>query len=493
MVYAPYWFIVILLFIYGMNSYILCYLFLRKFQKVRLGQSKKISNFKSNNNSLPKVTVQLPIFNEFNVVEKLIKKVYQLNYPRHLLEIQILDDSTDETSQKIKSIIDSLDPDKSVLKYIHRIVRTDFKAGALREGTKISSGDFIAIFDADFLPNEDFLFKTIPFFDDENIAFVQARWGHLNSNESFLTKVQALAIDGHFGIEQGARAYNNLFLNFNGTAGVWRKKAIKEAGGWSGDTLTEDLDLSYRVQLLGYRGEYLLDVDVPAEIPNRIIDFKSQQKRWAKGSIQTAIKILPRLWSSRFSIFEKVQGTIHLTHYLVHPLMILLALASLPVVFFKTSPWEGVPFILFICLLLIGTLSTSSLYVLGQKILYKDWYLKIYRIPILMLIGTGIAVSNTKAVFEGIIGIKTDFIRTPKYFNKRKSDKITQYILPKDKYYFIELLLGLYTSYCLYEYLKIKNVLIGPFLLIYALGFYLVFYLTFIEYYRSKRGSQHVK
>ena len=284
------------LFFYGANNYYMIYLFLSKIR----GESKRNREFlerfwqERTKESMPKVTTQLPIYNEKHVVARLIDSVVNIEYPKELHEIQVLDDSNDETREIVAEMVNKYKAEGYNIKQIIRTERVGFKAGALNVGLKEAEGEFLSIFDADFVPDSDFLYKTIPFFyERENVALVQTRWGHINKNYSLLTIAQSLGMDGHFIIEQSARTWNGLYMNFNGTAGVWRKEAITDAGGWHYDTLTEDLDLSYRAQLKGWKTKFLFDVVTPSELPVDINAYKSQQHRWAKGSIQTAKKVLP--------------------------------------------------------------------------------------------------------------------------------------------------------------------------------------------------------
>ena len=291
---------------------------LKKHEEIKESFYKKVSS-----KNWPLVTIQLPIYNELYVTERLIESVCRIDYPRNLIEIQVLDDSTDDTVEIAKAMVKKMKARGFDIVYIHRTDRTGYKAGALKEGHKSAKGELVGIFDADFVPNSDFLKESVPYFIDPNVGMIQTRWSHLNCDYSLLTRAQSMGIDGHFGVEQASRAWSGLFMNFNGTAGVWRKKTIEDAGGWQADTLTEDLDLSYRAQMKGWKLAFAPQVECPAEVPVTITAFKSQQHRWAKGSIQTAKKNLGKLFKSDASMFLKIQAFLHLTHYLVHPMMIL--------------------------------------------------------------------------------------------------------------------------------------------------------------------------
>jgi len=317
-----------LLFLYGINCYIMIHLHRRGVKRMLQADEEVWWRWQQTAQDLPVVTVQLPIYNERYVVQRLIDAVARLEYPREKLEIQVLDDSTDETTAIAAELVEAYRRAGSDITLLHRTTRTGYKAGALRDGLAGARGEFIAIFDADFVPTPDFLMKTLPFFRDHAIAMVQVRWGHINRDYSLLTLVQSFGIDGHFWVEQAARCWSGLFMNFNGTAGIWRRTAIDDAGGWQADTLTEDLDLSYRAQLKGWRLKFLPQVVCPAEVPVQLTGARSQQHRWAKGSIQTARKLIPRILQADLPLFTKYQAVFHLTNYMVHPLMLLVVLSA---------------------------------------------------------------------------------------------------------------------------------------------------------------------
>ncbi len=428
----------------------------------------------------PHVTIQLPIYNERYVVKRLIESVCHIDYPKNLLEVQVLDDSTDDTVDIASAIVARMQAAGIDIVHIHRANRRGFKAGALREGLNTAKGSLVAVFDADFIPGPDFLKESIPYFQDPQIGMLQTRWGHINSDYSLLTRAQSIGIDGHFGVEQASRAWGGLFMNFNGTGGIWRKKTIEEAGGWQADTLTEDLDLSYRAQLKGWRLMFASQVVCPAEIPVTINAFKSQQHRWAKGSIQTARKNLGKLLKSDVSWLVKIQAFLHLTHYMVHPMMLLVVLTSIPMLY---SQWFfdslAYPIMIF-TVLCLATFGPSSLYLFSQRILYRDWKTRIKYLPFLMCLGTGIAVNNTKAVLEALFDIKSGFIRTPKYGIRQKGErwKNKRYAIPLNAVSILELFLGLYSLTGLLMFLLFSKYLVSPFLLIYTSGFFYVFFLS---------------
>ncbi len=484
-VFICYWAAVFGLLVYGVNCYVLMRSFSRNFkhQVARLQRMRQEFWQRTNESELPSVTVQLPIYNERFVVGRLIHAAAALDYPHEKLEIQVLDDSTDGTCDVVAEHVDYYRKQGLQIEHVRREHREGYKAGALRDGMKVCRGELIAIFDADFVPEPDFLRLTIPFFDDSKVALVQGRWGHINPKFSALTRAQAVAIDGHFSVEQAGRRWGGYYLNFNGTAGVWRRTAIDDAGGWKADTLTEDLDLSYRAQLKKWKVEYAVDVVVPAEIPVDISAFKSQQRRWAKGSIQTAIKLIPSMLRSDESLGVKLQAMIHLTHYLVHPLMLSVALLAVPLLSYWTGDWGPLPFGIMLVGLVVGSTGPSALYVTAQRSLYKDWLHRLLAMPTLMLIGTGIAVSNTRAVLEALLGIKSAFIRTPK---RALSGQDTQrkragYRLPLGLVFVLEAALAVYCAWGLSLYLQHGKYLIGPFLVLYAAGFAFVALCTLAE------------
>jgi cellulose synthase/poly-beta-1,6-N-acetylglucosamine synthase-like glycosyltransferase len=487
-----YLFALMSLFIYGMNCYLLLiFYFLKSPAALRQHQEIKEKFFRNvPRQDWPQVTIQLPLYNERYVVKRLIQSVCRFDYPKELFEIQILDDSTDDTVDIAKAVAGEMMRQGFDIGYIHRDERTGFKAGALKEGLKYAKGELVGIFDADFIPNPEFLKETVPYFRDPRIGMLQTRWGHINSDYSLLTRAQSMGIDGHFGVEQAARAWCGLFMNFNGTAGIWRKKTIEDAGGWQADTLTEDLDLSYRAQLKGWKLKFVSDVVCPAEVPVTINAFKSQQHRWAKGSIQTAKKNLGKLFKSDVSPLIKFQAFMHLTHYMVHPMMLLVVLTSIPMLY---SQWFfdslAYPIMIF-TLLCLATCGPSSMYLFSQRVLYRDWKRRIKFLPFLMCLGTGIAVNNTKAVLEAFLNINSGFIRTPKYGIKKKEDgwKTKHYSIPLNAVSILEFLLGLYSLSGLILFLFFSKYLVSPFLIIYTSGFFYVFFLS-VKHGYGKRES----
>ena len=487
-----YLFALVSLFIYGMNCYLLM-IFYRLKRPDALRQHEEIKKkfyHDYSQNDWPMVTIQLPIYNERYVIKRLIESVCRFDYPRELLEIQILDDSTDDTIDIAKSVADQMKQQGFDIVYIHRDSRVGYKAGALKEGLKCAKGELVAIFDADFMPHPSFLKETIPYFTDSKIGMLQTRWGHINSDYSLLTRAQSMGIDGHFGVEQASRAWNGFFMNFNGTAGIWRKETIEDAGGWQADTLTEDLDLSYRAQLAGWKLKFVSDIVCPAEVPVTINAFKSQQHRWAKGSIQTAKKNLGRLFKSDVSYLVKLQAFLHLTHYMVHPMMLLVVLTSIPMLY-SQSFFDSLAFpIMIFTLLCLATCGPSSMYLYSQRVLYYDWKSRIKILPFLMCLGTGIAVNNTKAVLEAFLNRKSGFIRTPKYGIKKREDNWSskKYSIPLNAISMLEFFLGLYSLSGLVLFLFFSKYLVSPFLFIYTSGFFYVFFLSVKHGYGKKES-----
>ncbi|VVB93942.1 Glycosyltransferase AglE [uncultured archaeon] len=466
---AVYILVLVTLFIYGSNCFVLTYL-----------NRKKKKEKPANMSFYPKVTVQLPVYNELYVVERLIRKVAQMDYPVENLEIQVLDDSTDDTTGVIQRCISELRNEGYNINHIHRTQREGYKSGALRNGLRYASGEFIAVFDADFQPDSDFLKKSIPYFSDPKVGMVQTRWGHINEDYSFLTKAIAIGIDGHFQIEQNSRYSSGLFLNFNGTAGVWRRTTIDDAGGWQDDTLTEDLDLSYRAQLRGWKLVFLDDVVCPAEIPVQINAFKRQQFRWAKGSMQCTKKLLPELLSADIPVFKKFQALVHLTYYTVHPLMVILLLLILPLNFLASSTFTTFFYLNFLS---IGTFGPITMYVLSQHELYKGWKSRLKYLPVLMFLGTGISANNTKAVVEALLNRKSTFQRTPKFGIEKNTDEWEgkKYRLNFPMITVIEAGLGIYALIALFFSLKNGSYFLAPFLVLYVVGYFYVSGLTVIH------------
>lgn len=367
--------------------------------------------------NLPMVTVQLPIFNEKYVVERLISAVATLNYPAEKLEIQLLDDSTDETSQLIAKKITEF-PHLNIV-HLHRNDRSGFKAGALKEGLKAAQGEFIAIFDADFLPEPDFIVKTIPYFNHQEVGMVQSRWTHLNKEYSLLTKLQAFALDAHFLVEQVGRNRQNAFMNFNGTGGIWRKACILDAGNWQDDTLTEDLDLSYRAQQKGWRFVYNPEIESPAELPPIMSAIKSQQYRWTKGGAECAIKHIGEVWANPFPLRVKLHALAHLFNSAVFIAILLGSISSIPIWWAAQKGWLDPVYFRFGAVFLIGFVIIAMVYVFAffhtHGSLWRKLLQLIWQLPLFLSVSMGLSLHNSRAVWQGFFGKRTSFIRTPKF------------------------------------------------------------------------------
>jgi len=409
-----YFFVLSVLGIYGWHRYFIVYQYM-KFRDRVPGPPPYVSEW-------PVVTVQLPVYNEMYVVERLIAAVCEIDYPKDRLEIQVLDDSTDETRDIVDLAVRRQAQRGFDIKHLHRTDRSGYKAGALEAGMKVARGEYIAIFDADFLPTADFLQRTVPYFNDPGVAVVQARWGHINQSYSLLTRVQAVMLDGHFVLEHGGRNRSGCFFNFNGTAGVWRRAAIADAGGWQHDTLTEDLDLSYRAQLRGWKFHFLPDLVSPAEVPVEMNAFKSQQHRWAKGSIQTCRKLLPYILLADLPLKVKVEAFFHLTANFNYLLMVALSLLMFPAMVVRYEMGWTEMLLIDIPLFAAATLSVFNFYMISQREAYEDWRARVRYLPVVMAIGIGLAVNNAKAVLEALFGDAGEFTRTPKYGIERRQD-----------------------------------------------------------------------
>jgi len=425
---------------------------------------------------LPRITVQLPLYNELYVVERLLDCVTKIDYPAHLLEIQVLDDSTDETSRIALTEVEKYARAGIDITYIHRDNRTGFKAGALENGMESAKGELIAIFDADFTPRPDCLRKMVDYFTDESVGMTQMRWSHINAGYSLLTRIQQTWLDGHMVVEQTARCRTGAFFNFNGTAGMWRREAIEWSGGWQHDTLTEDSDLSFRAQLMGWRFVYLLDDDVPAELPVEMNAFKAQQCRWAKGMVQVGLKLLPRVWGHpKLPWSRKMELVFRLMGNVSAPLVIILCLLYLPTMIVRFHQGFFQLFLLDAPLLLFGTFSMMAFY--GSAVLYlypkEKWRMLI--LPFVVATGIGMVISNTRAVIEGLLRIQSSFVRTPKYNVKRRSDnwlKVgTRYRRKKGVTPLLELAFACYFAFIIYYAFRSHIFGAIPFLMLFFFGY----------------------
>ena len=429
----------------------------------------------------PRVTVQLPIYNELYMAERLLAAAARLDYPRDRLEIQVLDDSTDATRELVARQVERLQQLGLDVVHVTRVDRTGYKAGALAAGLDQATGELVAIFDADFLPEPDFLRRLVPHFAEPDVGCIQARWGHVNRDYSIFTQTQALGVDGHFVVQQTARSRAGLFLNFNGTAGIWRRACIEDAGGWQGDTLTEDLDLSYRAQLRGWRIAYLPDVVVPAELPAQISAFKRQQARWAQGSIETALKLMSTFLRSDQPWYVKVEGSLHLTGYLVHPLMLAVILLTFPMSFSQSWVILGLPW------LVITAIGPPLLYIVAQVAGSDRWRYHLRFLPLLVALGMGLSLSNTGAVLRAVLGVRGEFKRTPKFNIQQSADTWvgSMYALRGDWLVWAELLLAGMVLVLLA--MPSTRWTFVPWLLLYATGFGYVALINLYQTYQLRR------
>jgi cellulose synthase/poly-beta-1,6-N-acetylglucosamine synthase-like glycosyltransferase len=364
---------------------------------------------------LPRITVQLPLFNEMYVVERLLKSITEIDYPRDRMEIQVLDDSTDETVKLALATVDAYAAQGFDIHYIHRSDRTGFKAGALENGLKTAKGELLAIFDADFVPKPDCLRKLVDYFTDPLVGCAQMRWSHINGSYNLLTRLQTIMLDGHFVVEQTVRNRTGGFFNFNGTAGIWRRRAIELSGGWQHDTLTEDTDLSFRAQLMGWRFVYLLDEEAPSEVPVEINAFKAQQRRWAKGVMQVGIKLYGRIWASPLPMRVKLEMFFRLTGNISYPLMIVVSFLQFPLLLVRYNQGFGNLMAFDVPILFFSTVSVILFYGTGVWYLDKRRTPRMLHLPLVMALGIGLAFSNARAVLEALMGVKSEFVRTPKY------------------------------------------------------------------------------
>jgi len=423
---------------------------------------------------LPRITVQLPLFNEMYVVERLVKAVTQIDYPREKLEIQVLDDSTDETVKLAEATVKKYLEQGFDIQYIHRLDRTGFKAGALEQGLKLAKGELLAIFDADFVPKPDCLRKLVHYFTDPFVGCAQMRWSHINGSYNLLTRLQTIMLDGHFVVEQTTRNRTGGFFNFNGTAGIWRRKAIEMSGGWQHDTLTEDTDLSFRAQLMGWKFVYLLDEEAPAEIPVEINAFKAQQRRWAKGVMQVGIKLYPRIWRASLPMRVRVEMFFRLTGNISYPLMILASFLQFPLLLVRYNQPLYHLMIVDLPLLFFSSISVFMFY--GTAVWYLDEKRtpRLLHLPLVMALGIGLAFSNARAVLEALLGIKSEFVRTPKYRVEKTDDetwKRKKYRRKRGLLPLLELSFSVYFLLAILYALRLRMWGTVPFLVLFFFGF----------------------
>ena len=423
---------------------------------------------------LPRITVQLPLYNELYVVDRLLKAVTAIDYPRDKFEIQVLDDSTDETVKVAEAVVAKYAAQGFDIHYIHRADRTGFKAGALENGNKSAKGELFAIFDADFVPKPDCLRKLVDFFTDPLVGCAQMRWSHINGDYNLLTRLQTIMLDGHFVVEQTTRNRTGGFFNFNGTAGIWRRQAIEMSGGWQHDTLTEDTDLSFRAQLMGWKFVYLLDEEAPAEIPVEINAFKAQQRRWAKGVMQVGLKLYPRIWLAPLPFRVKLEMFFRLTGNISYPLMILASFLQFPLLLVRYNQPLYHLMVLDLPLLFFSSISVVLFY--GTAVWYLDEKRtpRLLHLPLVMSLGIGLAFSNARAVLEALMGVKSEFVRTPKYRVEEMSDatwKRKKYKRKRGLLPLLELSFAIYFLLAIVYSARLHMWGTIPFLLLFFFGF----------------------
>ena len=438
------------LFTYGMNCWFLMLMYRLNYPKAAQRHQQIKDTFYQNvpSRQWPHVTIQLPIYNERYVVERLIESVCRIDYPKNLLEVQVLDDSTDDTVQIARAMVAKMKTDGIDIVYVHRADRAGFKAGALKEGLKTAKGSLVAVFDADFIPDPDFLMESVPYFQDPQVGMLQTRWGHINSDYSMLTRAQSIGIDGHFGVEQASRSWSGFFMNFNGTAGVWRKKTIEDAGGWQADTLTEDLDLSYRCALAGMRGHYLPDVRVLNELPGHMRAFKLQQRRWAKGSAQCLRKLTSQVMRAGDLVESKWDEAFMLAGYAIHPVLLLSLVLW---------PWAVLYVDRRLFWVLQGLMSLSiaaaalSLFITIRERDDRLGFSSIREVVAGLCVGTGLMVNNTVGQLQGLFVSGGEFVRTPKLTHVHEDETLgalgadRAYVSPLHWTFFLEIAVMLYS------------------------------------------------
>ncbi|MCA9734821.1 MAG: glycosyltransferase [Deferribacteres bacterium] len=471
--------------LFGIHKYVLIYRHWKYSKhKTSIPQPPKI---------WPKVLVQLPIYNEKYVLKRLLKAVVNLNYPNDKLHIQVLDDSTDKTKKLATRLVALLRKKGIQIEHLVREERVGFKAGALEYGLSQSNEEYIAIFDADFIPQDNFLQKTIPHLAaNPGVGMVQTRWGHLNLNYSLLTKLQGIFLDAHFLLEHFTRFKSGKFFNFNGTAGVWRRRAIEDAGGWQHDTLTEDLDLSYRSQLAGWKFIFLADVVAPAELPVDMNAYKSQQHRWAKGSVQTAIKLLPALLKSKLPLKVRIEALLHLSSNFAYLLMTIPAFLLIPMLNIQWGISVRYTVLSYFFMFFAATFSVIVYYFYTIKLTHEKTWPTVLYIPALMALGIGLSVNNGKAVLEALAGIQTDFLRTPKFNIKTSSDgwMKKKYKASFSRVHVIELLLAIYFTLGMSYFFLNQLYLSIPFFMLFQFGYYYIALASIGQGVRARKNKK---
>jgi cellulose synthase/poly-beta-1,6-N-acetylglucosamine synthase-like glycosyltransferase len=486
---VPYFAILAVLSVYGLHRYETMRRYIKHRRKLPQTAPHKFEQ-------LPRVTVQLPLYNERFVVARLLEEVSKMEYPRELLQIQVLDDSTDDTHAYTQRLCNQYQAAGLTIEYRHRTNRHGFKAGALQEGLATATGELIAIFDADFLPPPDFLMRTVDFFTDPGVGVVQTRWTYLNKEFNILTQIEAMLLDGHFVLEHGARCGSGLFFNFNGTAGILRRQMIDDAGGWEHETLTEDSDLSYRAQLKGWRFVYVPSLECPSELPIDTYGFQVQQARWAKGLTQVAKKLLPRILRADLPFRVKAEAFLHLTPNISYPLMIAISMLMLPVMIVRFYMGVFQMLVLDFPLIVASFWSISAFYLYAQKELYpRTWWKSIAFMPMLMAAGVALTVSNTKGVLEALFGIQTSFARTPKYAigTGKVNARPAAYRRRSGLLPYVELAIGGYFVYMIDFAIETYNFLAIPFLLLFVCGYFWAGFSTLYQEYRDSIQWQRAR
>jgi cellulose synthase/poly-beta-1,6-N-acetylglucosamine synthase-like glycosyltransferase len=490
----PYFTLLLILAFYGAHRYKVIWAYVKT---KRNGVEAAPSQFAA----LPRVTIQLPLYNERLVVERLLEEVVKIDYPRQLLDIQILDDSTDDTHPFTERLVGEYQAAGHPVEYLHRTNRHGFKAGALEAGLKVAKGEFVAVFDADFVIPPDFLMKTIHHFTDPRIGMVQTRWSYLNRYYNLLTEVQAMLLDGHFILEHNARYRSGLLFNFNGTAGILRKAMIEDSGGWEHDTLTEDSDLSYRAQVKGWKFAYAPEVECPSELPFDMHGFQVQQSRWAKGLTQVAIKLLRRIMTADLPWRVKLEAFTHLTPNITYPLMIVVTAMMLPVMIVRFYVgWQQLLIVDF-PLLMATFLSVVLFYVYAQyERDRRSWPRAVLMMPVLLAAGATLTVINSKAVIEALLGIKSSFVRTPKYAitgtqtrENKKAEAVKQYRSRSGWLPWIELALGGYFLFMVLYAIDTYNYLAVPLLSVFVAGYLWAAFSTLNRELRDRLAWQRAR
>lgn len=478
----PYFGLLFILSLYGLHRFEV----IRTYFKCRKKLPKEPA---ARFHQLPRVTIQLPIYNERYVVERLIEDVTKIDYPKELVQIQVLDDSTDDTQAFAEAMVARYRALGFPIEYHHRSNREGFKAGALAEGLKTATGELIAIFDADFIPSPDFLQRTVHFFTDPRVGTVQTRWSYLNRGYNLLTEVEAMLLDGHFVLEHGARCGRGLFFNFNGTAGILRRRMIEDAGGWQHDTLTEDSDLSYRAQLKGWKFVYLPAVECPSELPVEMHSFQVQQSRWAKGLTQCARKLLPAILRARIPWRVKLEAFFHLTPNISYPLVVVVCALMLPVMIVRFYMGWMQMLLLDLPLIVACFCSISAFYVIAQRELHpRNWIRSAFLLPPLLAVGVALTVINTRAVMEALFGVQSGFVRTAKYAigSRRRTLQARKYRRKSGWLPWIELAIGTYFLAMVGFAIETYNFFSLPFLLLFVAGYYWAAVATLLQEYRDR-------